>query len=307
MNRRHSRLHQAARSYAQTGWALLPLAGKIPAISAAHGGHGVLDATTDLEQIDRWWSRVPNANIGGRVPQHLVVIDLDPRHGALENDRIDDLPHTLTAWSERRDLGRHLYFWHPGGALSAARLPAGWDLKQRSGYLVLPPSVRPATGQPYWWDDATVAPATVPGWLLERLRPKTPPVPRSPRGRYEGDSIARWFNRTNSWCDVLLPAGWRICGGDGEGDGSRWIHPAATSSCSATIRFDCLFVYSTNTAFEPTEPGVPRGYNRFRAFAVLFHGGDLRAAARDAGELRRRSARRELVDRRELESELGDG
>ena len=31
-----------------------------------HEGHGVLDATTDLEEIvDGWWSAHPTANIGG--------------------------------------------------------------------------------------------------------------------------------------------------------------------------------------------------------------------------------------------------
>jgi hypothetical protein len=47
-----------------------------------------------------------------------------------------------------------------------------------------------------------------------------------------------------------------------------------------------LFVYSTNTPFEPTEAGRPHGYTRFRAWAVLEHGGDLSAAARAAAQLR---------------------
>ena len=59
-----------------------------------------------------------------------------------------------------------------------------------------------------------------------------------------------------------------------------WLHPTATSSCSATIRNGCLFVYSTNTVFDVTEPGNPHGYTKFRAFAVLDHGGNMSAAAR---------------------------
>jgi hypothetical protein len=41
-----------------------------------------------------------------------------------------------------------------------------------------------------------------------------------------------------------------------------------------------LFVYSPNTPFTVTTPGDPHGYTRFRAYAVLEHGGDLSAAAR---------------------------
>jgi hypothetical protein len=63
-------------------------------------------------------------------------------------------------------------------------------------------------------------------------------------------------------------------------DGARWLHQDATSDCSATVRHGCLFVYSKNTPFEVTEAGVPCGYTRFRAYAVLDHGGDLPSAAR---------------------------
>src|SRR4051812_41380971 len=66
-------LHLAAH-----GWGVFPLRDKVPAIA---GGHGVLDATTDVGQIVDWWSAMPTANIGARVPRALVVIDVDPRHG----------------------------------------------------------------------------------------------------------------------------------------------------------------------------------------------------------------------------------
>jgi hypothetical protein len=57
-------------------------------------------------------------------------------------------------------------------------------------------------------------------------------------------------------------------------------HPGATNPKSATIRHGLLFVYSHTTPFQATEAGAPHGYNRFRAYAVLDHGGNLRAAAR---------------------------
>jgi len=41
-----------------------------------------------------------------------------------------------------------------------------------------------------------------------------------------------------------------------------------------------LFVYSTNTAFDVTEPGDRHGDTRFKAYALLDHDGDMSAAAR---------------------------
>ena len=74
--------------------------------------------------------------------------------------------------------------------------------------------------------------------------------------------------------------------GDGDSDGSKWRHPTATSAEPASIRRGCLFVYSPNTVFEPTAAENPHGYTRYRAYAMLEHGGDLAAAARAARTMR---------------------
>jgi hypothetical protein len=68
-----------AIEYAVNNWAVFPLNGKIPAIA---GGRGVLDATTDIDQIAQWWGgRYAGCNVGARLPQSMIVIDIDPRHG----------------------------------------------------------------------------------------------------------------------------------------------------------------------------------------------------------------------------------
>jgi hypothetical protein len=41
-----------------------------------------------------------------------------------------------------------------------------------------------------------------------------------------------------------------------------------------------LFVYSPNTPFDVTEAGHPKGYTKFKAYAILNHAGDMSAAAR---------------------------
>jgi hypothetical protein len=105
---------------------------------------------------------------------------------------------------------------------------------------------------------------------------RRPHLPAAARGR----SVAEAFNQATSWTQVLGPHGWSCPDPDPDADGARWRHPGATNPKSATIRHGLLFVYSAATPFQPTEAGAPHGYSRFRAYAVLEHGGDLRAAAR---------------------------
>ncbi len=86
-------LGDAAIEWASHNWPVFPLNGKIPAIA---GGRGVLDATTDTTIVGGWWAgRYRGCNIGGRVPESMFVIDVDPRHGGLA---------TITDHQQRHDL-----------------------------------------------------------------------------------------------------------------------------------------------------------------------------------------------------------
>jgi hypothetical protein len=126
--------------------------------------------------------------------------------------------------------------------------------------------------------------AAPPDWLITLLHKDIPTCTQgwnaTPRVWTSGGSIADSFTAGTSWADVLIPHGWRCASGDPDADGAVWLHPAATSSCSATVKNNCLFVYSTSTVFEVTEPSQPKGYTKFRAYALLEHGGDMKAAAR---------------------------
>jgi Bifunctional DNA primase/polymerase, N-terminal len=301
-------LGEWALAYAAAGYAVFPLRGKLPlrncpaceprstryrpheAPDCRHElCHGLYAATSDVGPVGRWWGRWPQANIGARVPTSLLVMDVDPRHGGLgrlaELEREHGLlPPTRVSVSGRDDGGQHRWFLHPGGHLSAARLGGGVDLKTHAGYVLLPPSRHPATGRPYRWAEPTLEPAALPAdWrrLLAlaplRLAP-TAQRPSVPPGR--GESVAEAFNQATSWTQVLGPHGWSCSDPYPDIDGARWRHPGATNPKSATIRHGLLFVYSAATPFQPTEAGAPHGYSRFRAYAVLEHRGDLRAAAR---------------------------
>jgi hypothetical protein len=307
-----SSLGAAALDYAAHGWEVFPLrpGSKIPYT----GSRGVLDASSDLEQVARWWSNAPSSNVAGRLPAGLVALDIDPRSGGLSTfERLTaelgaGCFSTLTNLSGRGDGGRHLLFLHPGGSLSTAGLhrwaeargvgkqgASGWlsgiDLKTRGGYLVLPPSTHPDTGQQYRWEDpeAEIGAGSQELWAI-LLRDEQPaPAPRPVRrldsflGGYPGASVADSFAARTSWAEILEAHGWRLVNGDGESDGSSWKHSAAQHSASGSVRRGCFFCYSQS--FAPfadfvTEAGAPRGLTKFRAFALLNFAGDLSAAAR---------------------------
>jgi hypothetical protein len=255
--------------------------------------HGVLDFTSDVDTVNKWWLKTP-WNIGVRVPKSMFVLDVDgpdrlPHPGkglealaALE-DQYGPLPPTLTQITGSGGL--HLFFRRPPGNLSKSRLPAGLEYKDRGGYVVLAPSRHPDTGERYVRCDHPVA--APPTWLVdlivERPRDVAPRTPRSvSRWSAHGPSIADSYCESASWADVLEPHGWTLTGrgADPDADGARWLHPRATSACSATIKNGCLFVYSPNTPFDVTEASNPKGYTKFKAYAVLNHDGDMSTAAR---------------------------
>lgn len=96
---------------------------------------------------------------------------------------------------------------------------------------------------------------------------------------YTGESVIDKCNTEHSWRDVL-PDGWTCLDADPDADGARWLHPTATSDCSATIRGGSLYVWTPNTPFDQSFPGSPRGYDKFDVYALLHHGGDKSAAAK---------------------------
>jgi hypothetical protein len=125
--------------------------------------NGFHDATTDADQIRKWWAQHPYAMIGGPVPINEVCLDVDPRNGGhlsalIELAGVDHLPVTKTVFSGRLDGGQHLFFRRPEGSYDGAkaRLPRGIDLKDGGkGYTILPPSVHPDTGGVYFYRAGT--------------------------------------------------------------------------------------------------------------------------------------------------------
>lgn len=313
-------LLEHALAYAGLGLDIFPVHPdtKRPMAAEVRGAPSQHHATLDLDQIEEWWGRWPNALIGHRIAPDMVLLDIDPRHdgmatwAAIKAALNGDLPTTRTHYSGRSDGGGHVWFKRPTGPLSATgldrwakehgcgqelaegrRWTSGIDLlTHEHRYTILPPSPHPDTDRPYKWGAGrglAAAVAPMPSWLADlivRPEPTTPAEPKAPTF-IDPDSIADWFSATHTFRKILGAHLWRVVKGDGDADGSEWVHPEATTSVSATVRHHNLFVYSTSTVFEPTEPDRPRGYTPFAAWALLNHAGDLREAGRHARELKR--------------------
>ena len=196
----HSSL-MAALSYAQLGWAVLPVhgikngactcsagltctsAGKHPTING-----GVNSASKDVTTIVGWWREFPEANVGiamGAI-SGVFAIDVDPRNGG--EDSISWLhdacgPVRKTVRSDTGGGGDHRLYAYPDIGMPSgkrfAELP-GIDIQSDGSFIVAPPSLH-GSGRRYAWrkgqEPASVNLATLPASWDERLRRKPkPPV-----------------------------------------------------------------------------------------------------------------------------------
>ena len=195
MNRRSSRLRDAALDAAASGLYVFPCAvrAKSPAVAAWEQV-----ATRDPDQINQWWDKAPY-NIGAAVGRAgLVVIDLDDGRG-------EPAPEPFTGATGGRDVlamlaaragqpapfdtwtvatptgtGLHLYYRAPQGlAIQNSVGVLGWksDVRTVGGYTVAPGSV---LEQGYYRQINQRPIAELPGWLATALTPVPRPAPGRP-------------------------------------------------------------------------------------------------------------------------------
>lgn len=213
-------LAEAAKKYAELGWAVLPLRakGKEPAIK-----NGCLAASNDVAKVESWWGRQGNLNIGvatGAKSGGLVVIDLDVDEESGENgiETLFDwegehgkLPNTVTACTGRG--GMHLYFSCDEEIRNSTNKALGIDIRGEGGYVMVAPSMHP-NGKPYMWS-------------------------RSP---FEGE-VAKADERVLSFIEFVRPRKKAAGSGAGGGKSERFILP---QHIGAGERNDTLFRYGSS-------------------------------------------------------------
>jgi hypothetical protein len=182
-----------ALAYAALGWPVFPCAGKVPRTS-----HGCLDATVDIDTIEGWWSRWPNANLGIATGQNVTVVDLDDTYA--KQAWFELVGRKLVTPVSKTSRGWHVWLAGSDLANSASRLAPHVDIRGRGGYVVAPPSLHPS-GARYEWlvhpDDVELAP--VPDVVLEKLAPRPvvrrAPTPVSVHDRYAQAALDREVDR----------------------------------------------------------------------------------------------------------------
>ena len=194
-------MHQWARYYAGLGWHVFPLVAGTK--SPFKGSKGSSEATTELAQVDAWWSANPDANIGTRPSAGgLYVYDVDPRNGGAESHAALQAQHgpigsLLKVLSPGG--GFHNYFAAPtrDDASYSSQPAAGIDGKY-NGYAVLPPSRHPNGGLYAWAGDlpGAVRADPIPQWLVQvrAPRPERPPANVS-GGLHDVDRILQALDR----------------------------------------------------------------------------------------------------------------
>ncbi|MFB7891197.1 bifunctional DNA primase/polymerase [Microbacterium sp. NPDC056044] len=244
--------------------------------------HGFRDATADFDQIRRWWTRWPEANIGmptGAV-SGLEVVDIDV-HGrvrgfaAFELARREGLVDRWQVLVKTASGGMHAYYpvdpQRPQPSWQAAR--AGIDFRGEGGYVVVPPSRVLFEGNSSGYEligvgrhDAVPVDSAA---LRQFLDPKPAP-PASPttqvRRDVDADRIAAWLatrvegerNRALYWAACRLAEN-----GVPDHNARNVLGPAAehaglqTSEILTTIRSAYRTVVGPTAPFRTRAPGRP--------------------------------------------------
>lgn len=202
-------LRDAARVYARAGVPIFPC---IEGTKRPATKHTFYDATTDLDQIDWWWSRHPHSNIGLGTGNTVDVLDIDVHQAGNGFAALRSLLQMGlgTTWSHAvRSPSGGLHLYYPSDPdrpqRNWSRRSAHMDFRGTGGYIMAPPSqirvgdhlrtyqpVGPAyPGQPVDADrirDLLTPPAPP--------RPAFPPGPRLTGGiKADGQRIADWLAR----------------------------------------------------------------------------------------------------------------
>lgn len=132
-------LHGAARQWTT----FIPIFPCLPNAKKPATEHGFKDATTDLAQIDKWWTENPNYNLGA-CPDDAgcYVVDFDGAEGLRTYKAWEQMGRFSSKhWHVRTPSGG-IHVWYQGKRPSNVKtLAPGVDTRGVGGYVLLPPSM----------------------------------------------------------------------------------------------------------------------------------------------------------------------
>jgi hypothetical protein len=170
-------LLESATRYAERGWKVFPCREKpsnpyigkagvesiIPA-KAPYTRCGLYDATSDIEQIKKWWDHWKNACIGVSCePSGLFVIDVDTKHGK-DGINIYDIG---ALQSQTPSSGLH-FIWR-GFGRSKTDVYGGIDTRGKGGYFIAPPSKIIGVGNYIALNDWSIEPDFIDEKILKKM------------------------------------------------------------------------------------------------------------------------------------------
>jgi Protein of unknown function (DUF3631)/Bifunctional DNA primase/polymerase, N-terminal len=264
----------------------------------------------DRSQVSAWFSNGRYDGFGlvcGAVSGGLEMLELEGRavaagihvayRDALADHGLAEVwQRVVTGYTETTPSGGlHILYRVDGKSRGNTRLAvtaAGEPLietRGEGGFTIVAPSAGRThpTGKP--WRLSRGGPATIAtitseerdalhaiASLLTQAVPRQPVIPPAASDGHAGDRPGDDYSARASWQDILAPHGWRPVRNFGDG-AIGWCRPGKEGAfISATTReTGGLYVFSTSTPFDTETP-----YSKFAACAVLNHGGDYAAAAR---------------------------
>ena len=185
-----SDLLEAALEYAAFGWPVFPLhwpidgkcscdkvacpTGKRPRVGKHPlTNHGFKDASTDENQIRRWWDMWPNANlaIATGATSNLLVIDCDSEDAIKRF--VSQYPEAYLTRQAATGEGLHFYFqWEEQTKSDTGNLLGDKiDIRADRAYIIAPPSLHVGGKRYTWLNDNAIRslPLTIRETLVNNL------------------------------------------------------------------------------------------------------------------------------------------
>ena len=125
-------LLETAIALAEAGIAVFPL---VPKAKHPISPRGVKDATTNIESINTWWKKWPDANIGMAMGKEsgILGIDIDYKDGA-DPDFLKKIPPTIISVTAMG--GHHAFFKYDPRVKNALKLEKGVTVRSDGLYFV---------------------------------------------------------------------------------------------------------------------------------------------------------------------------